>query len=153
MTAKIKRWLYIIIGIVAAPILILAIFVLWDYPFLLVLLAVFLFWLVTTAFDIYHRLKPTVWFREHLAFEFKKTLQYTILEERLLTAKEAWDAFEPLDIPFDSSFPALAHKNFGHRYFRVEDPNGYQFELVVTVIQTWHNKFRYRIESTSRIRD
>ncbi len=82
-------------------------------------------------------------------------LNYTILSERPLTIKEEYENYE-LDFgPFVNglSINRFRYKNQMKRLFVVRNEKGHDFELIITIIQTWRNKIRYRIESTSRIRN
>ena len=54
-------------------------------------------------------------------------------------------------VGYNSLWRLIQYKNYTKRYFKVINENGYEFELIVTVIQTWKDKFKYRIEDTIRI--
>jgi hypothetical protein len=82
-------------------------------------------------------------------------MNYTILEERPLTIREQYENFEFDFGPFINgiSVERLRYKNKMMRHFVVRNENGYDFELIITIIQTWRDKIKFRIESTSRIRN
>jgi len=81
-------------------------------------------------------------------------LNYTILSERPLTLREQYENFDmKVSIFFNGmSLDPLRYKNRMKRFFVVRNEKVHDFELIITIIQTWRNKFSFRIESTSRIR-
>ncbi len=82
-------------------------------------------------------------------------MNYTILSERPLTLKEQYENYE-LDFgPFINgvSINVLMYKSQMKRHFVVKNEKDHDFELIISIIQTWRDKFKFRIESTSRIRN
>jgi hypothetical protein len=84
-------------------------------------------------------------------------MNYTILSERPLTFKEQYANFE---FNFGPSIRIngiylnnLKYKNKMKRLFIVRNEKEHDFELIVTIMQTWRDKIKYSIDSTSRIRD
>jgi len=82
-------------------------------------------------------------------------MNYTILSERPLTLKEQYENFEFDFGPFINgmSVNVLRYKSEIKRHFVVRNEKDHDFELIITIIQTWRNKFKFRIESSSRIRN
>ncbi len=82
-------------------------------------------------------------------------MNYTILAERPLSFKEQYENFEFDFGPTINGFSinGIRYKNRMKRHFTVRNENGYDFELIISIIQTWRNKFKYNIDSTSRIRN
>jgi len=79
---------------------------------------------------------------------------YTILAERPLTFSESFENL-PIEVGIYSNIPigALRYKSRLKRHFIVRNEKNHDFELIVSVVQTWGDDFKYHIDSKSRIRD
>jgi len=103
---------------------------------------------------IIKKLKDKKRSEEFLKADFA-AINYTILSERPLTFKEQYENYEANFGPFLNgvSVDVLRYKNQMKRHFVVRNEKEHDFELIVTIIQTWRNKLRYKIDSKSRIRN
>jgi hypothetical protein len=110
--------------------------------------------LIITYCLIIKNLKDKKRLEEFLKADFA-AINYTILLERPLTFKEQYENFEANFGPFINgvSIDVLRYKNQMKRHFVVRNEKEHDFELIVTIIQTWRNKLRYRIDNKSRIRN
>lgn len=83
-------------------------------------------------------------------------LGYSIISERPLTIKEQYENYE-MDFGFNYlegiNTNSLLYKAKMLRHFLVKNENNYEFELIITVVQTWRDKIIYKIISTKRVRD
>lgn len=100
------------------------------------------------------RLRGKIVTSDALEHEFN-SLNYQVLLERPLTLKEQYENFEFEFGLFINgiSLGRLQYKARMQRYFKVRNEKDHDFELIVTITQTWRDKIKYRIESTSRIRN
>jgi hypothetical protein len=79
-------------------------------------------------------------------------MNYTILSDRPLTAREKYENFEFEPDMFRSTILKEYIWQI-KRLFIVRNEKGHDFEIVTTIVQTWRGKIRYRIDNTSRIRN
>jgi hypothetical protein len=83
-------------------------------------------------------------------------MNYTIISERPLTIKEQYENYE-WDLGFNYlegiSTSSWLYKAKMLRHFVVRNEKEHEFELIITIVQTWRNKFIFKINSTSRLRD
>jgi len=81
---------------------------------------------------------------------------YTIISERPLTFKESYNNYE-LDFGLNylsgTTTNSLLYRSKMVRYVVVKNEKDHYFELIVSIVHTWRNKYLYRILSKSRIRD
>ena len=123
-----------------------------NNDFVLAVVAVFSCWVI--YFTIYKKLQNRRRTGIFLEKDFA-ALNYRIVYERPLTFKEQYENFEFDFGPFIDGIliRRLRCKSGIKRHFVVRNENDYDFELIVTITQTWTEKLRYRIDSTSRIRN
>jgi hypothetical protein len=85
-------------------------------------------------------------------------MNYAILSERPLTFKEKYESNDAFQLSLGSYIGGVhidkfRYKNKIKRHFIVRNEKNHDFELIVTIIQTWGDKIKYSIDSKSRIRD
>ena len=80
---------------------------------------------------------------------------YVILAERPLTFRERLENVEFDFGPFINgvSINTIKYKSRMKRHFLVRNEKGHDFELIVSIIQTWTDKIKYSVDSKSRIRN
>jgi len=83
-------------------------------------------------------------------------LNYTILSERPLTGRELYENFESAigySYLNDSNTNGWLYKNKMLRRFVVKNEKDQYFELIITIVQTWRDKFIFKINGITRLPD
>lgn len=82
-------------------------------------------------------------------------LGYEIIAERPPTFKDRYENYEIKFGPYINGIPLdnFRYKAQFKRHFFVKTEKGNYFELIISIIQTWRNKIKFRIDDTTRIRN
>lgn len=110
---------------------------------------------ITVCVGILFSLKNDKTVIEILKNDFARQ-NYTIITERPLTLKETYENYE-LNFGFNylsgTTTNSLLYRSKMVRYIVVKNEKDHYFELIVSIVHTWFNKYEYRILSKSRIRE